>query len=89
MSFDDWCCFSRRCVLVIKVEVKYPTLVINELEDLVFADLDRKPAVLLGVIGRVIFFCLTRGGHRDDSTGNDTCRKQERAGARSQHLRLR
>ena len=63
-SFDDWCCFSRRCVLVLKVEVKYPTLVIAELEDLVFADLDRMPvAVLLGVVGRVIFSCLAGGGH--------------------------
>ena len=61
MSFDDWCCFSRRSVLVTKVEVKYPTLVVAELEDLVLADLDRKPApavVLLGVVGRVIFSCL-------------------------------
>ena len=60
MSFDDWFCFSRRCVLVLKVEVKYPTLIVPELEDLVLADLDRIPpfVVLLGVVGRVIFSCL-------------------------------
>ena len=64
MSSDDWCCFSRRCVLVLKVEVKYPTLIYIELEDLVLADLDRMPEVgLLGVVGRIIFSCLTRGGH--------------------------
>ena len=60
MSFDDWFCFSRRCVLVVlKVEVKYSTLIPIELEDLVLADLDRIPVVLLGVVGRVIFSCLT------------------------------
>ena len=62
-SFYDWCCFSRRCVRVLKVEVKYPTLIPIELKDLVLADLDRTPAVLVGVVGRVIFSCLTGGGH--------------------------
>ena len=72
-SKDDCCCFSPRCVLVVlKVELKYPTLIglVLQLEDLVYADLNRMPeVVLLGVVGRVIFFCFTGRGHRDDLAG--------------------
>ena len=67
LSIDDWCCFSRRCVLVVlKVEFKYPTLLgrVLQLEDLVYADLDRTPHVgLSGVVGRGISCYLARGGH--------------------------
>ena len=69
-SIDDCCCFSLRCVLVVlKVELKYPTYTtllgyVLQLEDLVYADLDRIPVgVLLGVVGRGKPRYLTGGGH--------------------------